>query len=176
MLLYRLILGLIFLSLLSACAGIRSGGNRYVDTFYKGKGNMLFHVNAFRLKGSKGNPDVIMDITYDYKKDSVGDVSLRFSIVDKQFVTGPYSASLQNVSLDSLQLMFAEIRGNKYLTRFSSTLPYDTFYSVFQQTAVRFNLKHAKGNILIPNAREWKQVVRHIQMDMLDVIKLTEVQ
>jgi len=84
------------------------------------------------------------------------------------------SASLQNVSLDSLQLMFAEIRGNKYLTRFSSTLPYDTFYSVFQQTDIDFNLKHAKGNIFIPNARKWKQVVPHIQMDMLDVINLSE--
>jgi hypothetical protein len=174
--LQKLFIGLILLTLCSACAGIRSGGNRYVDTFYKGKGNILFHVNAFRLKGKKGNPDVIMDMTYNYAKDSTREVTILFSVLDRQFVTGPYFASLQNVTLDSVHLMFAEIRGRKYLTRFSSSMPYDTFYSVFQNPAINFKLKHAKGNIDIPNARKWKQVAHHIRIDVLDVIKLTEAQ
>ena len=169
-------IGIVLLLLTSACSSVRSGGNRYVDTFYKGKGNILFHVNAFRLPSNKKNPDVVIDFTYNYIKDSTQNVSILFSLVGKQFIKGPYKTYLQQVAVDSLYLMFAEIRGRKYLTRLAGSIPFSTFDSIFQNSNIDFTIHHDKGLIDIQAARKWKKVAHHIRIDMLDVIRLTEAQ
>ncbi len=147
-----------------------------MDTFYKGKGNILFHVNAFRLPGTNKNPDVFIDFTYDYTKDSTQNVSILFSLVGKQFIKGPYKTYLQQVAVDSLYLMFAEIRGEKYLTRLAGSIPFSTFDSIFQNSNIDFTIHHDKGVIDMQDVRKWKKVAHHIRIDMLDVIRLTEAQ
>lgn len=163
--------------ILSSCVSTGGGGaSKLVDTFYKGKGKILFFVNSFTLKGSQGNPDITWDFTYDFEKDSIRPVVVNFSVYDKKFLTGPYAASINGTPVDSLRLLFADLQGRRHRTRFSGNLNIEDFRKIALSDQVHLNMQYDRDSFSVRNSGKWSRKARHIRTEMLDVIRLTDFQ
>lgn len=166
----------VFVSASTSCMGIRSAGSKHVDTFYKGKGNILFFVNSFVLRGKQRNPDISWDFTYNFQSDSIRPVHVNFSVFGERFLSGPYTASMNGLPLDSVSLMFADLKGGKHVTRLTGSLSYADFCKVAQNNTMDFRVQYGKDSLQIRSGRVWAKKAQHIRNELLDVVKLTEFQ
>jgi len=156
------------------CGIHNRAGNKDVDTFFKGKGNMLFYVSAVKIKGVKKAPNLYADFTYDFLKDSVGSVIIHYSVYGKAFLARPYTTKIHNTTLDSVELMFAELRGRRYHTRLYASMPFENFSKmVLSDTTVEWKIGHAQGEYIFRTNSIWKKKARKIRTQMLDVIRLS---
>lgn len=173
----RFLISLILISLMSACVSSGGGGgSRLVDTFYKGKGQILFFVNSFSMSGKKGNPDIAWDFTYDFYTDSIRPVIVNFSVYDKKFYPGPYSATLNSIRMDSIRLLVADLQGRRHRTRLSGLIPFDAFRKIALSDTVHLKVQCGPDSFEVLSDSKWSRKARHIRTEMLDVIRLTEFQ
>jgi hypothetical protein len=167
---------LIGTSLSSCVSSGGSGASRLVDTFYKGKGQILFFVNNFNIKGRQGNPDINWDFTYDFFQDSIRPVIVNYSVYDKKFLIGPYSATLNGVALDSIRLLFADLQGSRHRTRFTGLISFDDFRKIALTNEVTLQMNYGPDSFIVSNSKRWKRKAQHIRSEFLDVIRITEFQ
>lgn len=161
----------------SSCASTGGGSSsRLVDTYYKGKGQILFFVNNFTVKGKKSNPDINWDFTYDFHADSIRPVVFNYSVYGKKFLVGPYVAHLNGVAVDSVRLLFADLQGSRHRTRLSGLIQFDEFKKLVLSNQIEFKMKYGEDTFQVNASKKWRRKARHIQSELLDVVRITEFQ
>jgi hypothetical protein len=162
---------------ISSCASTGGGGSsRLVDTFYKGKGQILFFVNNFTIKGKKSNPDINWDFTYDFHADSIRPVIINYSVYGKKFLVGPYKAEINGMAIDSVRLLFADLQGSRHRTRLSGLISFEDFKKTALANQVQFKMKYGEETFELISQKKWRRKARHIRSELLDVVKITEFQ
>lgn len=162
---------------ISSCASNGGGSSsRLVDTFYKGKGQILFFVNNFTIKGKKNNPDINWDFTYDFHADSIRPVIVNFSVYGKKFLVGPYVATINGVAIDSVRLLFADLQGSRHRTRLTGFLSFEDFKKIALMNRVEFKMKYGEEAFELSAQRKWNRKAQHIRSELLDVVRITEFQ
>jgi hypothetical protein len=167
---------LIFLLNYTACRGPRQRGkSEKVDTYFKGPGELLFFVNPISLKGITPNTSGTCDFTYAFnQKDSLsGTIISNFSIVQNSFISGPYKAFWNTEKLDSVALMFAELKGNKSLTRITGQLTYQQFKNILNSDSLVLSIQSGEKVIKLAPTKKWSKHGPRLRHAILDVVEIS---
>lgn len=115
--------------LLSSCISVKPGavrsGQKYYESFFVGdEGNQYF---IKPLKFTSSTDEMMIDIVFRYNNELKGNATINYSITSDNLYKTPgkliISTPMQQYTLTDNKLLFNEKYDDKYLSRFSASMP-----------------------------------------------------
>lgn len=149
---------------------------KYVETFFKGEGELLYFIKPFKWKGQDTKGKLEMDMTYHYKPDSVADFVVNFSFGTEEPVKKIESAGF-NLSKEafegrSMDKIYVEPGKKGYKNRHTFEIGFEEMRSVFDAEAPEFTIGYKGKKRKFAPKGNWKKLRQRIKTYVFGVIDL----
>ena len=149
---------------------------KYLETFFKGDGEELYFVKPFEWRAKEGKGEVTMDLTHNFKIDSVTGLTVNFTFGSEEPVKKLDAVSVKvgegEVEGTAIERIFVEPAKKGYRNRYTFQMTWSGFEDVFGTETPELKLQHKGGTFSYIPKKKWNKVREYIGKYMITKIQL----